>query len=64
MTSDRDQHPHTSVHADPSAWGKMLAAVYRDIANRAVRDLPTFNKTLSVEAIGFRAHEGGSLVSW
>ncbi|KRR02255.1 hydrogenase formation protein HupJ [Bradyrhizobium jicamae] len=61
MTSDRDQHPRSSMHADPSAWGEMLAAVYRDIANRAVRDLSIFNEALSVEAIGFRV-QGGRVV--
>ncbi|ANW03244.1 [NiFe]-hydrogenase assembly chaperone HybE [Bradyrhizobium icense] len=58
MTSDREQHPRRSVHADASAWGEMLAAAYRDIADRTMRDLPIFNEALSVEAIGFRAREG------
>lgn len=46
------------MHADPAAWGEMLAAAYRDIGNHAVRNLPIFNETLSVEAVGFRLHEG------
>ncbi|NOJ44843.1 [NiFe]-hydrogenase assembly chaperone HybE [Bradyrhizobium sp. WSM 1744] len=58
MISDREQHPRRSVHADASAWGEMLAAAYRDIADRSMRDLPIFNEALSVEAIGFRAREG------
>ncbi|WOH52215.1 [NiFe]-hydrogenase assembly chaperone HybE [Bradyrhizobium sp. sBnM-33] len=58
MTSDREQHSRTSMHADASAWGEMLSAAYRDIADRTMRDLPIFNEALSVEAIALRAREG------
>ncbi|OCK53954.1 [NiFe]-hydrogenase assembly chaperone HybE [Bradyrhizobium sp. LMTR 3] len=58
MTPDREQHSRRSMHPDASAWGEMLAAAYRDIADRTMRDLPIFNEALSVEAIGFRAREG------
>ncbi len=53
MTPDRAQHL-PGVDADPSAWGDMLARVYREIGERTMRDLPIFNEVLEVEAIGFR----------
>jgi [NiFe] hydrogenase assembly HybE family chaperone len=48
---DVDRDP---IHRDPSAWGEMLAGVYREIGERAMRDLPIFNDALGVEAVGFR----------
>jgi [NiFe] hydrogenase assembly HybE family chaperone len=39
------------------AVGARLAAAYRAIAART-RDLPIYNHALTVEAVGFRAHEG------
>ncbi len=59
MTAEFEQHRRRSAHADtPADWGGMLAAAYRDIADRTMRELPIFNEALSVEAIGFRALEG------
>ncbi|WP_063830304.1 [NiFe]-hydrogenase assembly chaperone HybE [Bradyrhizobium murdochi] len=58
MTPDRERHSRRSMHVAASAWGEILAAVYRDIADRTMRDLPIFNEALSIEAIGFRAREG------
>ncbi|MGY3621679.1 [NiFe]-hydrogenase assembly chaperone HybE [Bradyrhizobium sp. USDA 10063] len=58
MTPDREQHPRRRAHADASGWGEKLAAAYRDIADRIMRDLPIFNEALGVEAIGVRAREG------
>lgn len=43
---------------DAVAWGERLAAAYRDIGDRAMRDLPIYNDALDVEAIGFRRFEG------
>ncbi|MBO4227484.1 [NiFe]-hydrogenase assembly chaperone HybE [Bradyrhizobium neotropicale] len=58
MTADFELDARRSEHADASAaWGEMLAAAYRDIADRTMRELPIFNEALSVEAIGFRALE-------
>lgn len=42
------------IDRDPSTWGEMLAGVYREIGERAMRDLPIFNDALGVEAVGFR----------
>ncbi|MCP3392449.1 [NiFe]-hydrogenase assembly chaperone HybE [Bradyrhizobium sp. CCGB12] len=59
MTPDHERQPRRSACADASAWGEKLAEAYRDISHRIMRELPIFNKALSVEAIGFRAHEYG-----
>ena len=40
--------------ADAAAWGELLAASYREIGERAMRDLPIYNDALGVEAVGFR----------
>jgi len=53
MTPDRSQQD-SRVDADPSAWGELLAGIYREIGDRAMRDLPIFNDALEVEAVGFR----------
>lgn len=47
--------------ADALAWGERLAAAYRKIGDRAMRDLPIYNDALAVEAIGFRLY-GGTIV--
>ena len=41
--------------------GEQLAAAYRDIGRRTMRDLPVYNATLDVCAVGFRPHDGGVL---
>ena len=51
-------HPAPRIDVDPSAWGAMLAGVYREIGERAMRDLPIFNDKLGVEAVGFRRFNG------
>jgi [NiFe] hydrogenase assembly HybE family chaperone len=44
--------------ADAMAWGELLAGSYRDIGDRAMRDLPIYNDALGVEAVGFRRFNG------
>jgi [NiFe] hydrogenase assembly HybE family chaperone len=44
--------------ADAVAWGDLLAGRYREIGERAMRDLPIYNDALGVEAVGFRAFNG------
>ncbi|WP_454644922.1 [NiFe]-hydrogenase assembly chaperone HybE [Bradyrhizobium liaoningense] len=44
--------------AEATAWGELLAASYREIGERAMRDLPIYNDALDVEAIGFRPLNG------
>ncbi|AMA60247.1 [NiFe]-hydrogenase assembly chaperone HybE [Bradyrhizobium sp. CCGE-LA001] len=61
MAPDRERHPGGSERADALAWGEKLAEVYRDISDRMMRELPFVNEALSVEAIGFRAHQGGAV---
>ncbi|WP_316206400.1 MULTISPECIES: [NiFe]-hydrogenase assembly chaperone HybE [unclassified Bradyrhizobium] len=39
---------------DPVAWGERLAAAYRDIGARSMRELPIYHDALDVEAIGFQ----------
>ena len=51
-------HPAPRIDVDPSAWVAMLAGVYREIGERAMRDLPIFNDKLGVEAVGFRRFNG------
>jgi [NiFe] hydrogenase assembly HybE family chaperone len=41
--------------------GERLAALYRDIGERSMRDLPVYNPALGVEAVGFHAYEGRAL---
>ena len=36
--------------ADAVAWGELLAGSYREIGDRAMRDLPIYNDALGVEA--------------
>jgi [NiFe] hydrogenase assembly HybE family chaperone len=40
--------------------GERLAAAYQAIAARC-RDLPIYNRALTVEAVGFRAHDGAAI---
>ncbi|MGQ0682327.1 [NiFe]-hydrogenase assembly chaperone HybE [Bradyrhizobium sp.] len=58
MKPDGAPHRSSRVDGDPVAWGDMLAAVYRDVGERQMRDLPIFNEALGVEAIGFRRFDG------
>lgn len=52
-------HAHApATDADAAAWGQRLARVYRDIGERAMRDLPVYNDALDVEAVGFRVFNG------
>jgi [NiFe] hydrogenase assembly HybE family chaperone len=44
--------------ADAVAWGERLAGSYREIGDRAMRDLPIYNDALGVEAVGFRRFNG------
>lgn len=44
-----------------SAQAERLAADFREIWNAKMRDVPLVNKALSVEAVGFVAHEGRAL---
>jgi [NiFe] hydrogenase assembly HybE family chaperone len=44
--------------ADAAAWGERLALAYREIGERAMRDLPIYNDVLGVEAVGFRLFNG------
>lgn len=53
--------PHAqapATDADAAAWGQRLGQVYRDIGERAMRDLPIYNDALDVEAVGFRVFNG------
>lgn len=54
MTPDCDEQSGTAVGLDPAAWGERLAGAYREIGDRAMRELPIFNDALNVEAVGFR----------
>lgn len=44
--------------ADAVAWGELLAGSYREIGERALRELPIYNDALGVEAVGFRWFNG------
>jgi [NiFe] hydrogenase assembly HybE family chaperone len=44
--------------ADAAAWGERLARSYREIGERAMRELPIYNDALGVEAVGFRRFNG------
>lgn len=44
--------------ADAAAWGELLAASYREIGERAMRDLPIYNDALGVDAVGFCPYDG------
>ena len=46
--------PGVADDADAAAWGELLAGGYREIGERAMRDLPIYNDALGVEAVGFR----------
>lgn len=48
-------------HNAARAIGERLAALYREIGERAMRGLPVYNEALGVEAVGFRACEGRAL---
>jgi len=50
--------PNPAADASAVAWGELLAASYREIGERAMRDLPIYNDALSVEAVGFRRFSG------
>lgn len=43
-----------ALPTDPVVWGQRLAAAYRDIAARTMRELPIYHHALDVEAIGFQ----------
>ncbi|WP_027554427.1 [NiFe]-hydrogenase assembly chaperone HybE [Bradyrhizobium sp. Cp5.3] len=45
-------------NTDAAAWGKLLAGAYREIGERAMRDVPIYNDALGVEAVGFRPFSG------
>ncbi|CCD98758.1 [NiFe]-hydrogenase assembly chaperone HybE [Bradyrhizobium sp. STM 3809] len=45
----------------PAVWGDRLAAVYREIADRAMRGLPIYHDGLEVEAIGFSNVHGRTI---
>lgn len=47
--------------AAATAVGERLAALYRGIAERSMRDLPVYNAKLAVEAVGFH-DDGGRVV--
>jgi [NiFe] hydrogenase assembly HybE family chaperone len=53
MTAAADQ--------DAVSVGERLAAAYRDIGARSMRDLPVYNPTLDVCSVGFRRHDGAVL---
>jgi [NiFe] hydrogenase assembly HybE family chaperone len=44
-----------SSEAEAATWGERLASAYREIGERAMRDLPIYNDALDVEAVGFRS---------
>ncbi|UWU95536.1 [NiFe]-hydrogenase assembly chaperone HybE [Bradyrhizobium sp. CB1015] len=50
--------PNPARDRDAAAWGELLAASYREIGDRAMRDLPIYNGALGVEAVGFRPFNG------
>ena len=50
--------PGAAGDADAAAWGELLAGSYREIGERAMRDLPIYNDALGVEAVGFRRFNG------
>ncbi len=41
-----------------AAWGELLAEGYREIGERAMRDLPIYNEALGVEPVGFHRFNG------
>ncbi|MGY3361997.1 [NiFe] hydrogenase assembly HybE family chaperone [Bradyrhizobium sp. GM0.4] len=47
--------------AGAEAWGELLAGSYREIGERAMRDLPIYNDALGVEAVGFRWFNGTTI---
>ncbi len=51
---DCDERPGLALDLDAAAWGERLAGAYREIGERAMRDLPIFNAALRVEAVGCR----------
>lgn len=44
--------------ADAVAWAERLVSAYREIGERAMRDLPIYNDALDVEAVGFHLFNG------
>lgn len=60
MTADA-QIPASDADAEAEAWGGLLAASYREIGERAMRDLPIYNDALGVEAVGFRWFNGTTI---
>lgn len=58
MTADA-QIPASDANAE--AWGELLAGSYREIGERAMRDLPIYNDALGVEAVGFRWFNGTTI---
>ncbi|MBB4371732.1 [NiFe] hydrogenase assembly HybE family chaperone [Bradyrhizobium sp. cir1] len=55
MTGEAHRLP---TDADAAAWGGRLADAYREIGDRAMRDLPIYNDALGVEAVGFCVFNG------
>jgi [NiFe] hydrogenase assembly HybE family chaperone len=51
-------NPAGGADADAVAWGELLAGSYREIGERAMRDLPIYNDALGVAAVGFRRFNG------
>lgn len=45
--------------ADPVAAGERLAAAFRGIGDRSMRDLPIYNASLDVAPVGFQVYDGG-----
>ncbi|MGJ4995229.1 [NiFe]-hydrogenase assembly chaperone HybE [Bradyrhizobium sp. HKCCYLS3077] len=45
----------------PAAWGERLAGAYREIGERAMRDLPIYHDVLDVEAVGFTSVQGRTI---
>lgn len=56
MTAQSQTARYTDT--DALLWGERLALAYREIGDRAMRDLPIYNDTLGVEAVGFRPYNG------
>ncbi|CAL75569.1 hydrogenase expression/formation protein hupJ [Bradyrhizobium sp. ORS 278] len=45
----------------PAAWGERLAGIYREIGDRAMRELPIYHDALAVDAIGFTSVVGRTI---
>ena len=59
MSGCAPETPSTSAgDTDAVTWGELLARGYREIGDRAMRDLPIYNHALGVDAVGFRRFNG------